>query len=35
MANIYKISMRSKHGTYFVPYLQSILIVAEDREQAV
>ena len=35
MANIYKIYMHSKDGTYFVPYLQSILIVAEHREQAV
>lgn len=31
---IYKVSRRSDCGTYFQPYLQSVMIVANSQEEA-
>lgn len=32
--NTYKISGRSDCGTYFMPYLQSVTVIAKDEEHA-
>ena len=32
---VYKISCRSKCGTYFMPYLQSVTVIAGSQEQAI
>lgn len=33
--NIYKVSAHSKCGTYFVNYLQSVSVIAENEKQAI